>query len=202
MRSLLSNSSIGTQFSLWMAETFWYRNICSPDWFAWQVCASMKPTWAWPQIYFTYRQWTLRDLSKLCSSIRILCPFPASARAFDVASTYLRCVINLYISCVLCAFSYFLLASLLVTRSQDCRSLLSCRTVFLPRPFPDVIFIILRLHVQSQVLTNQVNESIVETLFQNPDKMHLTLGCLSLVDDVSKRIAMDTLKNCKETVIK
>lgn len=44
--------------------------------------------------------------------------------------------------------------------------------------------------------------NIDESLFQNPSKLHLTIGMLKLLDDNEKQQAVDALINCKENIIK
>lgn len=41
-----------------------------------------------------------------------------------------------------------------------------------------------------------------ESIFQNPDKLHLTIATLVLLDDVEKELAIRTLHECKEEITK
>lgn len=43
--------------------------------------------------------------------------------------------------------------------------------------------------------------NIDESLFQNPSKLHLTIGMLKLLDINEKALAIDALKICKEEII-
>jgi len=49
---------------------------------------------------------------------------------------------------------------------------------------------------------NKTTHNIDETIFQNPSKLHLTIGMLKLFDDNEKQHAIDALKDCKENIIK
>lgn len=40
------------------------------------------------------------------------------------------------------------------------------------------------------------------SIFQNPCKLHLTIGCLVLLDDSEVRKAVETLEQCKQELIK
>ncbi|XP_018360775.1 PREDICTED: activating signal cointegrator 1 complex subunit 1 isoform X2 [Trachymyrmex cornetzi] len=48
---------------------------------------------------------------------------------------------------------------------------------------------------------NKTTHNIDESLFQNPSKLHLTIGMLKLFDDNEKKHAIDALTNCKENII-
>jgi len=48
---------------------------------------------------------------------------------------------------------------------------------------------------------NKTTHNIDESLFQNPFKLHLTIGMLKLFDDNEKKHAIDALTNCKENII-
>ncbi|KAG5309442.1 ASCC1 protein, partial [Acromyrmex insinuator] len=48
---------------------------------------------------------------------------------------------------------------------------------------------------------NKTTHNIDESLFQNPSKLHLTIGMLKLFDDNEKKYAIDALTNCKENII-
>ena len=38
-------------------------------------------------------------------------------------------------------------------------------------------------------------------IFQNPDKLHITLGTLVLLDDCDRKKAAEALQNCKRELI-
>jgi len=52
------------------------------------------------------------------------------------------------------------------------------------------------------VLEENQSSSIKEEIFQDPDKLHLTLGTLTLFDDADRRKAAEALTHCREEVIK
>uniref|UniRef100_A0A0A9WKJ7 Activating signal cointegrator 1 complex subunit 1 n=1 Tax=Lygus hesperus TaxID=30085 RepID=A0A0A9WKJ7_LYGHE len=55
---------------------------------------------------------------------------------------------------------------------------------------------------KTRVLEENTKETVAESLFQNPNKLHLTLGVMTLDDDKSKLLAIETLNDCKESVIR
>ncbi|BES97242.1 activating signal cointegrator 1 complex subunit [Nesidiocoris tenuis] len=54
---------------------------------------------------------------------------------------------------------------------------------------------------KTKVLEENVDGTITESLFQNPAKLHLTLGVMTLSSDEEKKQAVETLSFCKEHVI-
>lgn len=42
---------------------------------------------------------------------------------------------------------------------------------------------------------------IDETIFQKPEKFHLTVATLVLLDEVEKDVAIQTLQECKELIV-
>uniref|UniRef100_A0A1B6DI35 K Homology domain-containing protein n=1 Tax=Clastoptera arizonana TaxID=38151 RepID=A0A1B6DI35_9HEMI len=57
------------------------------------------------------------------------------------------------------------------------------------------------LDFKKQVLETCQGRGVEESIFQNPDKLHLTIGTLVLTDNVERNRASDVLMDCKHNLI-
>lgn len=51
---------------------------------------------------------------------------------------------------------------------------------------------------KTKILNGPPLRGVDESIYQNPDKLHLTISTLVLLDDVEKELAIQTLHECKE----
>ncbi|KAF6215121.1 hypothetical protein GE061_009870 [Apolygus lucorum] len=58
------------------------------------------------------------------------------------------------------------------------------------------------LTFKEEVLKDCKDQGVEESIFQTPDKLHLTITTLVLGDDVERKLAAATLEKCKEEVIR
>ncbi|BES88846.1 activating signal cointegrator 1 complex subunit [Nesidiocoris tenuis] len=75
-------------------------------------------------------------------------------------------------------------------------------THFISLPFVAESFINGFLTFREEVLTSCRDEGVDESIFQTPEKLHLTICTLVLGDDVERKQASSALQKCKEEIIR
>lgn len=55
-------------------------------------------------------------------------------------------------------------------------------------------------HLQNQILVNRIIPEIDESMFQNINKLHITFGMLSLMDNEDRILATELLQESREIV--
>uniref|UniRef100_A0A0A9VS66 Activating signal cointegrator 1 complex subunit 1 n=1 Tax=Lygus hesperus TaxID=30085 RepID=A0A0A9VS66_LYGHE len=75
-------------------------------------------------------------------------------------------------------------------------------THFISIPFNAQAFQNGFLTFKEEVMNNCKDQGVEESIFQSPDKLHLTITTLVLGDDVERKLAAAALEKCKEDVIR
>lgn len=55
--------------------------------------------------------------------------------------------------------------------------------------------------MQTEILQNGPTLGLEEAMFTDPEKLHLTIGVMCLLDDVDRTNAVQLLKDCLESIV-
>lgn len=56
-------------------------------------------------------------------------------------------------------------------------------------------------HLQEGILKSGPTLGLQEEMFIYPDKLHITIVLLCLMDDIDRKLAVDLLNECQETIV-
>lgn len=65
-----------------------------------------------------------------------------------------------------------------------------------------IIIIVGMSYFQNEILAGPSVFGLDESMFQNPNKLHLTFGVLALMDSVDVRLSTQLLNECQTSIIK